>query len=59
MSHPLRFGHSYSTEMLRNKVRLNKDRVTDLGRSDAAKRETPSLGSVGKDVFLPKATRIS
>jgi len=59
MSHPLRFGHSYSTEMLRNKVRLNRERIKDTCHDDARRREAPGLGNAGKDPFALKATRTS
>ena len=59
MSHPLRFGHSYSTEMLRNKVRLNSERIEDTCHDDARRREAPGLGNAGKDAFALKATRTS
>jgi len=59
MSHPLRFGHSYGTEMLRNKVRLKRERVTDLGLGEAGRREMPGLGIADENAFPLKATRIS
>jgi hypothetical protein len=54
MSHPSRFGSSYSTEMLRNKVRLKREPCDD----DARRREAPGLGNAGKDAFV-KAMRTS
>lgn len=59
MSHTLRFGRAYNTEMLRNKARLSRERVTDAGSSDAGWRETPALGNAPREAFPPKATRIS
>lgn len=59
MSRPLPFGHSYGREMLRNKVRLTKERVTDLGRSEAGECGTPGVESVGELASPPNATRIS
>jgi hypothetical protein len=59
MSHPLRFGSSYSTEMLRNKVRLKREPIKDSCHDDARRREVPGLGNAGKDAFALKATRTS
>jgi hypothetical protein len=57
MSHPSRFGSSYSTEMLRNKVRLKREPIKDLCHDDARRCEAPGLGNAGKDAFALKATR--
>lgn len=54
MRHPLQFGRSYSTEMLRNKAQLSAERVGDSGRSVAARHDTPGLGNIPL-----KATRTS
>jgi hypothetical protein len=59
MSHPLRFGSSYSTEMLRNKVRLKREPIKDSCHDDARRREAPGLGNAGKDAFALKTTRTS
>jgi len=59
MSHPLRFGSSYSTEMLRNKVRLKREPIKDSCHDDARRREAPGLGNAGEDAFALKATRTS
>jgi hypothetical protein len=59
MSHPSRFGSSYSTEMLRNKVRLKREPIKDSCHDDARRREVPGLGNAGKDAFALKATRTS
>lgn len=59
MSHPSRFGSSYSTEMLRNKVRLKREPIKDSCHDDARRREAPGLGNAGKDAFALKATRTS
>jgi hypothetical protein len=59
MRHPLHFGRSYSMEMLRNKARLSAERGADTGRVDARRREISGQGSADKNVFAPKATRIS
>lgn len=59
MSHTLRFGRAYNTEMLRNKARLSREAVTDAGSSESGWRETPGLGNASRDAIPPKATRIS
>jgi hypothetical protein len=59
MRHPLHFDRSYSAEMLRNKVRLRPERVTNSGRNDIGRRETPGLQNADSDAFPLKVTRIS
>jgi len=45
--------------MLRNKVRLKRERVTDLGLGEAGRREIAGLGIADENAFPLKATRIS
>jgi hypothetical protein len=45
--------------MLRNKARLNRERLKDSGRGDGRWREIPGLGNADKDAFPLKATRTS
>jgi hypothetical protein len=59
MRHPLHFDRSYNAEMLRNKVRLRTERVTDAGTRDAKWRETPGRRSTENDAFPPNVTRTS
>jgi hypothetical protein len=45
--------------MLRNKERLNKERVKDTRRDHGGWREVPGLGNADKVAFALKAVRIS
>lgn len=59
MRHPLHFDRSYSAEMLRNKVRLRTERVTNSSRNDAGRRETSGLQNADNDAIPLRVTRIS
>jgi hypothetical protein len=59
MRHPLHFDRSYSAELLRNKGRLNRDRVTNSSRGDAVRGETPGLQNAENDASPLNVTRIS
>lgn len=59
MRHPLHFDRSYNAEMLRNKVRLRTERVTDAGPRDTEWRETPGRQNANNDAFPLNVTRTS